>query len=95
LQRVTEGECVVDPTIVARLLQRQWPQSRLSTLTNRECEILGLMAEGRSNSGIAGELRLSERTVEAICSQIFHKLDLESSRDINRRVLAVLRLLRS
>ena len=95
LQRVTEGECVVDPTIVARLLQRQRPHSRLGALSMREREILGLMAEGRSNSGIAGELLISERTVESICSQIFHKLDLEPSRDLNRRVLAVLRLLRS
>lgn len=53
------------------------------------------MAEGRSNSGIAGELEISERTVGAACAQLFRKLDLGPSPDLNRRVLAVLTLLRS
>ena len=56
LRRVTEGECVIDPTIVSRLMQRRRPDSPLSHLTPREREILALMAEGRSNAGIAGEL---------------------------------------
>jgi DNA-binding NarL/FixJ family response regulator len=94
LRRVTEGECVIDPTIVARLLQRKRPDSPLSNLTPREREILALMTEGRSNSGIAGELGISERTVEAVCAQLFRKLGLEPSPDTNRRVLAVLTLLR-
>ena len=61
----------------------------------REREILALMTEGRSNSGIASELGISERTVEAACAQLFRKLGLEPSPDVNRRVLAVLTLLRS
>jgi DNA-binding NarL/FixJ family response regulator len=93
LSRVTQGECVVDPTIVSRLLRR--PSSVLDNLTGREREILGLMAEGRSNSGVAGRLGISERTVEATCAQLFRKLGLEPSHDDNRRVLAVLTLLRS
>jgi DNA-binding NarL/FixJ family response regulator len=94
LRRVHEGECVIDPTIVARLLSRRRPNSLLERLTEREHEILGLMAEGRSNAGIASSLRVSERTVEAACAQVFRKLDLEPDRDSNRRVLAVLSMLR-
>jgi DNA-binding NarL/FixJ family response regulator len=94
LRRVVERECVLDPTIVARLLQRRRPDSPLVRLTPREHEILGLMAEGRSNSSIAAELVISERTVEAACAQLFRKLGLEPSADVNRRVLAVLAALR-
>jgi len=94
LRRVSEGECVIDPTIVARLMQRRRPDSPLLTLTARETEILALLAEGRSNAGVARALHLSERTVEAACAQLFRKLGLEPSPDLNRRVLAVLTLLR-
>jgi DNA-binding NarL/FixJ family response regulator len=94
LRRVTEGECVIDPTIVAQLMRGRRPDSPLERLTSREREILGLMAEGRSNAGIARELGISERTVEAASAIVFQKLDLESSPDLNRRVLAVLTLLR-
>jgi DNA-binding NarL/FixJ family response regulator len=95
LRRVAEGECVIDPTIVAQLMRRKRPDSPVERLTAREKEILALMAEGRSNAGIARELEISERTVEAACAQVFGKLDLELSPDVNRRVLAVLTLLRS
>jgi DNA-binding NarL/FixJ family response regulator len=95
LRRVTEGECVIDPTIVARLLQRRRPDSVLARLTAREHDILALMAQGRSNAGIAGQLGVSERTVEATCATLFRKLGLEPSPDLNRRVLAVLAMLRS
>lgn len=95
LRRVHEGECVVDPTIVARILGRRRPDSPLQRLTDREHEILALMAEGRSNAGIASHLHVSERTVEAACAQVFRKLGLEPSPDVNRRVSAVLYLLRS
>jgi DNA-binding NarL/FixJ family response regulator len=95
LHRVTEGECVIDPTIVARILSRRRPDDPVERLTDREREVLALMAEGRSNAGIAGQLHLSERTVEATCAQVFRKLDLEPSPEINRRVLAVLRMLRA
>ncbi len=94
LQRVTEGECVIDPTIVAQLMRGRRPDSPLERLTSRETEILALMAEGRSNASIARELGISERTVEAASAVVFQKLDLEPSPDLNRRVLAVLTLLR-
>ena len=95
LRRVSEGECVIDPTIVAQLMRRRRPGSALEMLTDRERQILALMAEGRSNAGIARELGISERTVEAACAQVFGKLALEPSPDDNRRVLAVLTLLRT
>ena len=94
LQRVTEGECVLDPTIVARLLSRRRPTSKLARLTEREHEVLQLLAEGRSNSAIAARLFIAERTVESTCASIFRKLELEHSTDVNRRVLAVVELLR-
>jgi DNA-binding NarL/FixJ family response regulator len=95
LHRVNDGECVLDPTIVARLMQRPRAidHAPLARLTPREHEILALIGEGRSNAGIARQLAVSERTVEAACSSLFRKLDLEPSPDVNRRVLAVLKLL--
>lgn len=95
LRRVTEDECVIDPTIVSQLMRRRRPNSPLTRLTAREREILALIAEGRSNAGVARQLGISQRTVEAACAQVFQKLDLEPSPDLNRRVLAVLTLLRS
>ena len=94
LRRLTEGECVIDPTIVARLLRRRRPDSPLQRLTDREREVLGLMAEGLSNTAIASRLTLSERTIEAVSRQVFDKLGLEASPQLNRRVLAVLTLVR-
>jgi DNA-binding NarL/FixJ family response regulator len=94
LRRVTDGECVIDPTIVAQLMQVRRPNSPLNRLTPRETETLGLLAEGRSNAGIASRLGVSERTVESMCARVFQKLDLAASSDTNRRVLAVLTLLR-
>jgi DNA-binding NarL/FixJ family response regulator len=73
MHRVSEGECVLDPTIVARLMRRRRPASPLSKLTAREREILALMAEGRSNAGIAEALGVSERTVETSSALIFRK----------------------
>jgi DNA-binding NarL/FixJ family response regulator len=94
LRRVGDGECVLDPTIVARVMRGQQPSSALDRLTAREREVLMLMAEGRSNVAIANMLFLSERTVEAATAQVFRKLRIEPSPDINRRVLAVLTVLR-
>lgn len=95
LRRVSEGECVIDPTIIRRIMQRPSASSSpVQRLSEREREVLALMAEGRSNAGIAAQLFLSERTVEAVTAQVFRKLDLEPSPDVNRRVLAVLTLLR-
>ena len=93
LRRIDEGECVVDPTIVSRLLARH-RSGPLADLTAREREILALMAEGHSNDGICRLLFLSPKTVEGHIHQIFLKLDLGDLPSYNRRVLAVLRFLR-
>ena len=69
--------------------------ARLAELTEREREVLGLMAEGRSNAGIAAALVVTERAVEKHVTNIFAKLDLPASDAENRRVLAVLRYLES
>jgi DNA-binding NarL/FixJ family response regulator len=94
LRRLTEGESVVDPTIVARLVGRRRHASALEELTGREREVLELLAEGLSNHAIAQRLVVAERTVEAHVKQIFQKLDLAASPDSHRRVLAVLAYLR-
>ena len=93
LQRVHEGECVVDPTIVARLVKRS-QDSTLSELTEREREVLELMAEGHSNKGICEKLFLSPKTVEAHIGRILQKLNLPDTAEYHRRVLAVLTYLR-
>jgi DNA-binding NarL/FixJ family response regulator len=95
LRRVIDGETVVDPTIVARLLGRRRRHDPLEALTAREREVLGLLAEGLTNRAIASRLVVTERTVEAHISSIFGKLELPDSPDHHRRVLAVLTLLRS
>jgi DNA-binding NarL/FixJ family response regulator len=93
LERVIEGETVVDPTIVARLLGRQRRRDPLAELTPRERQVLGLMAEGLSNRAIATRMDVGERTVEAHIAQILLKLEVDDSPDLHRRVLAVLTLL--
>jgi DNA-binding NarL/FixJ family response regulator len=93
LKRVHEGECVVDPTIVARLVKRS-RNDALADLTEREREVLGLMAEGHSNRGICDKLFLSPKTVEAHVGRILQKLNLPESVEYHRRVLAVLTYLR-
>jgi DNA-binding NarL/FixJ family response regulator len=95
LRRIMVGECVIDPTIVSRLLHRPRVSSVLARLTSREREVLALMAEGRSNGGIAERLQLGPRTVEAHVRQIMQKLDLLQSADDHRRVLAVMRYLQN
>jgi DNA-binding NarL/FixJ family response regulator len=95
LARVHQGECVVDPTIVSRLLRRARPASPLGQLTEREREVLALMAEGRSNAAIAQRLFITEKAVSKHAAGIFGKLDLAPSDDDNRRVLAVLAYLGS
>jgi len=94
LNRLHDGECVVDPTIVSRLVARARSGSVLDELTEREREVLGLMAEGRSNKGICERLYLSPKTVEAHVKHIFQKLRIDASADDHRRVLAVLAYLR-
>jgi len=95
LRRIGEGETVVDPTIVSRLVGRQRRHDPLAELTPREREVLGLVAEGLSNGAIAGRLFVTERTVEAHVKQVFLKLRLAVDPDSHRRVLAVLAFLRS
>jgi DNA-binding NarL/FixJ family response regulator len=95
IRRVAEGECVIDPTIVARLMARQRDSGPLTQLTDRERQVLALMAEGHSNQGICDKLFLSPKTVEAHVSQIFSKLDLREVPGYHRRVLAVLTFLRT
>jgi len=95
LRRVCDGETVVDPTIVARLLGRARRDDPLATLTEREREVLALVAEGLSNAAIAERLVVGRRTVETHMTAIFAKLGMEETPDIHRRVLAVLTLLRA
>jgi serine/threonine-protein kinase len=95
LRRITEGECVLDPTIVARLIARRRAQSPLDELSDREREVLALIAEGRSNHAICESLFLSPKTIEGHIRQIFLKLGLQDSPQDHRRVLAVLAFLRA
>jgi DNA-binding NarL/FixJ family response regulator len=90
LVRVLDGEVVLDPEIVEGLLARSTGRGALDGLNGRERDVLRVMAEGRSNAGIASALHLSERTVENYVARIFTKLDLAQAPDGNRRVQAVL-----
>jgi DNA-binding NarL/FixJ family response regulator len=92
VRRVAAGGCVIDPNIVQRLLDRTGVAA--TGLTPRERDVLALMAEGHSNAAIAHRLGIRERTVEAACAQIFAKLGLPPNPDANRRVLAVIKVLR-
>jgi serine/threonine-protein kinase len=95
LRRVTEGEVVVDPTIVTRVLGRRRVDDPLAELSAREREVLALVAEGYSNKAVAERLFVSDRTVEAHMAQVFSKLGIEGSPDSHRRVIAVLTFLRA
>ena len=94
LRRVASGGTVLDPEVVAQLVARR-RSDPLDELTPREQEVLRLMAEGRSNTGIAEALRVSHSAVEKYISNIFMKLDLPPTATEHRRVLAVLRYLRA
>ena len=89
VRRVAAGGTVLDPEVVATLLARRRDEP-MGRLTSREREVLGLMAEGRSNSAIAGRLFVTEKAVSKHINNIFAKLDLPVDDDDNRRVLAVL-----
>lgn len=94
VRRVAAGGSVVDPEVVGRLLGRVRRHSPLDELTRREREVLGLMAEGRSNLAISNLLSVDPRTVEGHVGTIFAKLGLEPAPEDHRRVLAVLAFLR-
>ncbi len=95
VRQVGDGGSVVDPAVVASLVGKPQPASHLDTLTEREREILALMAEGASNASIGERFFLSQRTVESHVRAIFHKLELAPTDEGHRRVLAVLAYLRS
>ena len=95
VERVIAGECVVDPAVVKALMERRRRTDPLQGLTEREREVLVLLAEGLSNAGIARRLLISPRTVEIHVAQVMAKLGLFEERETNRRVLAVLAHLRA
>jgi DNA-binding NarL/FixJ family response regulator len=95
VRRVGEGGSALDPTIVSQLVGRRRRDDPIDQLTPREREVLGLMAEGRSNSGIAEQLVVTNRAVEKHVTSIFSKLRLPAASEDHRRVLAVLAYLRS
>jgi DNA-binding NarL/FixJ family response regulator len=93
LQRVADGGTALDPEVVSQLFRASRKRGGLATLTPRERQVLALMAEGRSNAGIAAELVVSGGAVEKHVASIFTKLGLPPDESDNRRVLAVLRYL--
>jgi DNA-binding NarL/FixJ family response regulator len=95
VRRVANGGSALDPEVVALLLGRRRREDPLESITPREREVLGLMAEGRSNAAIAEALVVTERAVEKHVTSIFSKLDLPPTVEDHRRVLAVLAYLRS
>ena len=95
IRRIGAGGSVVDPEVVSRLLSRRRERDVLTDLTPREREVLGLVAEGHSNTAISERLTISLKTVETHIGTIFSKLELLPSADDDRRVRAVLAYLRS
>ncbi|MFL5841616.1 MAG: response regulator [Thermoleophilaceae bacterium] len=95
VERVAEGGSALDPEVVSHMLGRRRREDPLAELTPREREVLGLMAEGRSNHAIAEQLVVTERAVEKHVTNIFGKLGFASAPDDHRRVLAVLAFVRS
>ncbi len=95
VKRVARGGTAMDPEVVSRLVGRPRRDDPVADLSPREREVLGLMAEGRSNAGVCAKLFLSPKTVETHVNSIFNKLRLAQAPDDHRRVLAVLAYLRS
>jgi DNA-binding NarL/FixJ family response regulator len=95
IRRVAAGGSALDPSIVSQLLSKRREAGPLDDITAREREVLELMAEGRSNQGIADRLEISERGVQKHVTSIFDKLGIPAGTDDHRRVLAVLTFLRA
>jgi len=94
VRRVAAGGVVIDPAVVTQLVSRRREHNPLDALSEREHDVLEVMAQGRSNQAIGEQLFLSPKTVEAYVRSVFQKLDLHQDTDDNRRVLAVLTYLR-
>ena len=94
LHRIGAGELVIDPTLVARMVGRRRRADPVDRLTDREREVLALVAEGLSNDAIARRLFVADRTVESHITSVLHKLDIDDDGQGHRRVLAVLAYLR-
>ena len=94
IRRVARGDVVIDPELVTRLVARRRQRDPLAELTDRERQVLRLMAQGLSNAALADEMYLSPKTIEGHVRSIFSKLDLAPDEREHRRVLAVLRFLR-
>jgi len=94
VHRIARGEVVVDPTLVARMLGRKRREDPLDRLSEREREVLALLAEGLTNEAIARRLFISDRTVESHVAKVLQKLDIDDHGEGHRRVLAVLTYLR-
>jgi len=95
LRRIARGETVVDPGLVTGMLASQHAREPLSELTERELQVLALLAQGLSNKGVADKLHIAERTVESHVARVFAKLGLAAGDEsANRRVLAVVNYLR-
>lgn len=95
LERIRSGDTVVDPALVEELVRAQRARDPLEVLSGRERDVLALMAEGRSNTGIGRALRITQGTVERHVKNIFEKLQLADVPDDHRRVLAVIAFLGS
>jgi DNA-binding NarL/FixJ family response regulator len=95
VRRIAAGGSVIDPEVVAQLVSRRRTRDPIQELSERERQVLALMAEGRSNQAICERLFLSPKTVEAHVHSIFTRLDLHAAPDDHRRVLAVLAFLRA
>jgi DNA-binding NarL/FixJ family response regulator len=95
VQRVAAGGSAIDPEVIGRMLGRRGREGPLEELTARECDVLGVMAEGKSNRGISESLFVSEAAVEKHIRAIFRKLEIGPTSTEHRRVLAVLTYLRN
>src|SRR5207302_9141909 len=95
IRRIADGECVVDPTIISRMMSRARGGGPLDALSTQECELLALVAEGRSNDAIGERLAVEPANVYSDLRVVFDRLGITTTPDDLRRVVAVLDVLRS